>query len=143
MTAAAKLPRTHNLVGLRMWELLCPGLTTLWGAGHVGVALPGIHNFVGAARVGAAELPQGPGREQRKCLAKQEKQNGNGKRRPSKTIDCLTMRLHMSCVLGQGETTEGCNQRHEANNNCTTEHKRRLAVMDRQVPWPKIKGKKA
>ena len=38
----------------------------------MGVALPGPHNLVGAAHVGAAELPQGLGREQRKCLAKQQ-----------------------------------------------------------------------
>ena len=54
---ATKLPRTHNLVG----------------AGHVnvGVALPKTHYLVGAGHVGAAELPQGLGREQRKGLAKQ------------------------------------------------------------------------
>ena len=58
--AAAKLPKTHNLVG----------------AGHVnvGVALPRTHDLVGAGHVGAAELPQGLGREQRKCLAKQQQQ---------------------------------------------------------------------
>ena len=58
--AAAKLPRTHNLVG----------------AGHVnvGVALPRTHDLVGAGHVGAAELPQGLGREQRKRLAKQQQQ---------------------------------------------------------------------
>ena len=58
--AATKLPRTHNLVG----------------AGHVnvGVALPRTHDLVGAGHVGAAELPQGLGREQRKCLAKQHQQ---------------------------------------------------------------------
>ena len=48
VTVAAKLPRTHNLVG----------------AGHVnvGVALPRTHDLVGAGHVGAAELPQGLGR---------------------------------------------------------------------------------
>ena len=46
------------------------------GAGHVnvGVALPRTHYLVGAGHVGAAELPQGLGREQRKCLAKQHQQ---------------------------------------------------------------------
>ena len=52
------LPRAHNLVG----------------AGHVETALPGAHNLVGAGRVGAAELPQGLGREPRKCLANQQQQ---------------------------------------------------------------------
>ena len=49
---AAKLPSIHNLVG----------------AGHVnvGVALPRTHDLVGAGHVGAAELPRGFGREQRK-----------------------------------------------------------------------------
>ena len=63
---AAKLPRTHNLVG----------------AGHVnvGVALPRTHDLVGAGHVGAAELPQGLGQEQRKCLAKQQqKQSATGR----------------------------------------------------------------
>ena len=57
-----------------MWERLCPGLTTFGGARHVGVALPVNHNLVGAAHVGAAELPQGLGLEQRECLAKQQQQ---------------------------------------------------------------------
>ena len=55
-----------------MWELLLPGTHNLVGAGHVRVALPGSHNLAGAGHVGAAELPQGLGREQRKCLAKQQ-----------------------------------------------------------------------
>ena len=58
--AATKLPRTQNLAG----------------AAHVnvGVALPKTQDRVGAGHVGAAELPQGLGREQRNCLAKQHQQ---------------------------------------------------------------------
>ena len=72
VTAAANLPGNHNLVR----------------AGHVGAAVPGTHKLVGAAHVGAAELPQGLGRGQRKCLAKHQHthKNGNGRRRPSRTI---------------------------------------------------------
>ena len=90
MTAAAKLPGTHNLVGAGHVGVALPGIHNLVGAGHVGAALPGTHNLVGtgrvgaalpgshklvgAAHVGAAELPQGLGREQRKCWAKQQQQ---------------------------------------------------------------------
>ena len=75
VTVAAKLPRTHNLVGAGHVGVALLGIHNLVGAGLVGVALPGTHNLVGAAHVGAAELPQGLGREQRKCLAKQQQQN--------------------------------------------------------------------
>ena len=71
MTVLAKLPRTHNLVGAGHVGVALPGAHNLVGAGYVGVALPGTHK-VGAAHVGAAELPQGLGREQRKCLAKHQ-----------------------------------------------------------------------
>ena len=64
MTVAAKLPRVHTLVG----------------AGHVGAALPRTHDLVGAGHVGATELPQGLGREQRECLAKQhQKKTATGR----------------------------------------------------------------
>ena len=74
MTVVAKLPGAHNLVGAGHVGAALPGTHNLVGVWHVGVALPGTHNLVGAGHVEAAELPQGLGREQRKCLAKQQQQ---------------------------------------------------------------------
>ena len=73
MMAATKWPKTHNLVG----------------AGHVGAALPGTHNFVGAAHVGAAKLPQGLGREQRKCLAKHQHKKQRQREEEAFQDNCL------------------------------------------------------
>ena len=73
VTAATKLPSTHNLAGAGHVGAALPGAHNIVGAGHVGAALPGAHNLVGAAHVGAAELPQGLGREQRKRLPKHQK----------------------------------------------------------------------
>ena len=79
MTAATKLPKTHNLVGAGRVGAALAGAHDLVGAGHVGAALPGTQNLLGVVCVGAAEFPQGLGREQRKCLAKHQTNKATGR----------------------------------------------------------------
>ena len=128
--AATKLPRTHNLVG----------------AGHVnvGVALPRTHDLVGAGHVGAAELPQGLGREQRKCLAKQHQIKRLQREEEAFQDNCLLdheITDELRARVTERQQKDAANDRKRR--TTAERNKRRLAVMDRQVPWSKFEGKKA
>ena len=127
--AATKLPRTHNLVGA--------------GRVNVGVALPRTHDLVGAGHVGAAELPQGLGREQRKCLAKQQ-QKQRQQEEEAFQDDCLLdheITDELRARVTERQQKDAANDRTRIT---TAQMKtRRLAMTDQQVPWSKFKGKNA
>ncbi len=109
-------------------------------AGRAGTAFPGAHNLVGAARLGAAELPQGLGREQRECLAKQQQHKMQRKEEASQD-NCWFdhyITYDLRARVAERQQKDAANDRKRAQRNA-----RRLAAMDRPAPWSKFKGKKA
>ena len=107
----------------------------------VGARLPRTHSLVGAGQL--AELPQGLGREQLKCLAKQQ-QKKRKREEEAFQDDCLLdheitdeLRVRVKERQEKDETND------RTRITTAARKKRRLAMMDRQVPWRRFVGKKA
>ena len=91
VTAAAKLPMTHVLVGSGHMGAALPGTRNLVGAGHVGAALPGAHNLVGGRACRSRRVAAGSWARAAEVL---------GQASSNTTRQREEEAFHMSCVLG-------------------------------------------